>query len=248
MGIVRVVGAIVLLLPLLLCAAANAAGSPALVRCKISGMPEDGSGGGRQVAARLAFSAAPLTGMPAFWRRRATAGSLLQLRGAADHRSDGGHDRRRSEVSEASSRSGQGSAAGEEVGRGGKKKKQQQHQQQHRSSSPAWSPERKRPRRVQKLEVARRMPHGIDDAQSRKVWNPMGAAHGVADRGAAGGSGGYQETALLAGQIGKWQKLRGSSKEVEAKVKCGLCIVPPREAWDQIQVRTPRPSAPSPKP
>ena len=128
-------------------------------------------------------------------------------------------------------------AAGEQqqVGRGGKKKKkrpqQQQQQQQQRSSSPAWTPERKRPRRVQKLEVARKVPPGMDGTS--KTWNPMSAAHGVADRGLVGGN---QETALLAGQIGKWQKLQASNKMEEAKIKCGLSIVPPKHAWGQIQV------------
>lgn len=214
---------------LLLCAAANAAFSHAFA-CGTTPI----EGNRRPVASRLAFSTASLPGIPVFGRRRALIGSLLKLRGAAEHRGGEGVDRRGREDYDTPRVSRRSMAAGEQqqAGKGGKKKKKpQQGQQQQRSSSPAWTPERKRPRRVQKLEVARKVPPGIDGAS--RSWNPMSAAHGIADRGVGGG---HQETALLAGQIGKWQKLKASNKMGESKIKCGLCIVPPEDAWGQIQV------------
>ena len=230
LGTARVIASGALLL--LLCAAANAAFSHALgFACGTTPI----EGNRRPVASRLAFSTASLPGIPVFGRRRAVIGSLLKLRGAAEHRGGEGVDRRGREAYDMPRVRRRSMSAGEQqqAGKGGKKKKQPQQgqQQQQRSSSPAWTPERKRPRRVQKLEVARKVPPGIDGAS--RSWDPMSAAHGIADRGVGGG---HQETALLAGQIGKWQKLQASNKMEESKIKFGLCIVPPEDAWDQIQV------------
>lgn len=63
----------------------------------------------------------------------------------------------------------------------------------------------------------------------------MGEVHGVNQWGGEAWHGEQNGPALLAGQIGKWQKLR-ARKDGAVKIKCGMCIVPPVEIWDQIQV------------